>query len=113
MSEKPRIEIFYFEMPYVQAFLDYATGQAKVGGTPGLVKVRLAANHGIWEAGENIRDAIKRLLKSCKLDNLPYFIEDYEVVLVDTVRCNAYYSDGREVNPITLSQLRSQRRDKK
>ena len=96
---KPRIEISHFELPHAQAYIDHATGEAKVGGTPGTVQVRLADNYGIWEASTNIRDAIKELLRSCKAAGLPFFIEDYEVVFIDTVRCNAFYADGRDIPP--------------
>jgi hypothetical protein len=101
---KPRIEISHFELPHPQAYIDPKDEQPKVGGTPGTVQVRLADNHGIWEASTNIRDGIKQLLRACKAAGLPFFVEDYEVVFTDTVRCNAFYADGREISPAYPSQ---------
>jgi hypothetical protein len=94
---KPRIEIFHFEMPYPQAYTHYPSGEAKIGGTPGEVKVRLAGNHGIWEAGKDLRTALKQLMRSCKIFGHAFRIEQYEVVFADTVRCDAFDAGGREV----------------
>lgn len=105
---KPRIEIFHYEIAHPQAFIPQGGGEPKVGGTPAEVSVRLADNHGIWEASTTIRDAIKQLLRSIKVDNRrfdekrPIHIDDYEVVFADTVRCNAFHSDGREITPGTF-----------
>jgi hypothetical protein len=93
---KPVIEIYQFDMPHPQAFID-GRGEPKVGGLIGNVSVRLADEHAIWECAETIREALRKLLVSCKLDNRPFFIEDYTVEFTDTVRCQAFYSDGREI----------------
>jgi hypothetical protein len=93
---KPRIEIFHYEPPYPQAYVD-STGQAKIGGIKGLVKVRVAKQHGAWGAGEDLRSALKSLMRTCKSFGMPYLIETYEIVLVDTVRCDAFREDGTEV----------------
>jgi hypothetical protein len=97
----PRIEIYHFEMPYPQAYIDHSDNQAKNGGQPGEVQVRLADNHGIWEAAKSLRDALKQLMKSCKINNLPFRIEDYEVVFTDTVRCDAFDANGNPFPPPT------------
>lgn len=91
-SEKNVIEIFHFEMPNPQVSSD-----GKLCGAPGEVKVRLADDHGVWEADQTIREAIRKLLRACKADGRPYFIEAYTVKLTDTVRCQSFYSDGREI----------------
>jgi hypothetical protein len=93
---RPRIEIFHFEIPYPQAYIDHISGQASVGGTPGEVKVRLAWNHGIWEASTDLRTALKQLMKSCKIFGHPHRIDAYDVVFSDTVRCDAFDAEGRE-----------------
>jgi hypothetical protein len=96
---KSRIEIFRYVIPHPQAFVPQEGGAPKVGGTPGEVAVRLEDEHGIWESSVTLRDALKQLMRSCKIAGRPYFIEDYEVVFVDTVRCNAFWADGREIHP--------------
>lgn len=99
---KPVIEIFRFEMPHPQAF-DSSEGP-KIGGTRGEVAVRLADDHGIWESAETLREALRAILRSIKVNNerpdetkRPIFIEGYIVEFIDTVRSNAFYSDGREI----------------
>jgi hypothetical protein len=105
---KPKMEIYYFEMPTPSAYLDQE-GLPKIGGTPGFVQIRLKHNHGIWESGATLRAAIRSLLRSCKIAELPFHIEDYEVIFLDTMRCNVFHADGREIlpTPAALNERRS------
>ncbi len=89
------IEIFRFEMPRPQAF-DSSEGP-KVGGTRGEVAVRLADDHGVWDSGETLREALRGLMRACKSFNLPHAIDGYKVIFTDTVRCDAFWPDGREM----------------
>lgn len=91
-STKPIIEIFHFEMPNPQVSLD-----GKLCGSRGEVKVRFADDHATWEFAPTIREALRMILRRAKADGKPYFIDDYRVELTDTMRCQAFYADGREI----------------
>lgn len=102
MSENklPEIEIYHFEMPRPQAFLPNDNSTPRIGGTRGEVKVRLADDHGVWDAGDDIRAALKALMRTCKSFALPYHIDNYRVVFTDTTRCRVFDAEGKELTPV-------------